>query len=254
MHLVPLVAFLNGIQFLDWVCFFALHLLNALAVPLALHRYFAHRSFKTSRCFQFVLGVIACTTFTDPIWFSGKHRIHHASTDTDEDVHSPKGGFWHCWFGHLVDDGCSVAELHAHTKDLMRFRELIWLHQYFYIPGVLLGMCTYAVGGFSMFAIGFCLSRIVEIHSASAVNYICHRWGTRRFETEDESTNSRWLAWLTLGEGWHNNHHYYPAAARAGFFSGEIDFIYRGIQFLEWLGLVWDVREVPSSIKLRTRL
>jgi len=151
---------------------------------------------------------------TDPISFAGKHRIHHKYADNEGDVHSPHGGFWFCWFGSLFDDGCTDEEIQAMARDLTKFPELAWLPRFFWVPRVALGAATYALGVLSMFAIGFCSSRAMIIHGASAVNYFCHVFGTQRYATGDKSRDNALVALLTFGEGWHNNHHHFPAAAR----------------------------------------
>lgn len=253
LHMAPLLTVLTGVNPIDWLALLVLYLSASFGVGVGLHRYFSHRVFKTSRFFQLVMAIVSCTMFTDPISFAGKHRLHHRHSDGSGDVHSPKAGFWFCWVGSLLDEGYSDAEVMAMTRDLNKFPELVWLHRFFYLPGALLGLGTYAVGGFSMLAIGFCLSRVLVLNSASAVNYFCHKFGSRRYPTRDRSTNNAWVAFLTLGEGWHNNHHFFPQAARAGFFWWEVDVVYGMIKVLAWLGIVWDVRGVPHSVLERGR-
>jgi stearoyl-CoA desaturase (delta-9 desaturase) len=249
LHAIPVVALFAGTTQADWLALVAFYLWGAFGMGIGLHRYFAHAAFDTSRAFQFFLALSAASTFTDPIAFAGKHRLHHKYSDTEEDVHSPGLGWWFCWFGHYVDEGYPQEEVDAMARDLARYPEMRWLRRYFLVPGGVIAALTWLLGGFSMFAIGFCLSRVLIIHASSAVNYFCHRLGTRRYATRDLSTNNIFVALLTFGEGWHNNHHHYPAAARAGFYWWEVDAFYYLIRLLAAAGIVWNVREVPVSVR-----
>lgn len=251
LHLLPVAAVVRGTTTADWVTFAGVHVALALALGTGLHRYFAHHAFATSRPFQALLGLATCFTFTDPIGFAGKHRIHHRYSDTEHDVHTPEHGWWSCWFGSLANDGLTDTQVLAATPDLARFPELRVLHRWFWVPGILLGAGFYAVGGFSRMAIGYGLALVLLLNLTSAVNYVCHRWGSRRYETRDASRNNWLIAVLTYGEGWHNNHHYYPASARAGFFWWELDVNYWLIRLLAFLGLIWDVRDVPEGVRAR---
>jgi stearoyl-CoA desaturase (delta-9 desaturase) len=219
---------------------------GCFAVAVGLHRYFAHRSFRTSRAFQLVMGGLASAFFGDPIGFAGKHRLHHRHSDTDRDPHSPHHGPWRVWVGHLLDEGYGDAEIVAAAPDLAAYPELRWLHRRYYVPGILLVGLLFVVGGYSMVAIYALMWSALAIHAPALVNYFCHRGGKRRFETPDGSTNSWLLALLFWGEGWHNNHHHFPGAAHAGLRWYEIDLAYYVIKILSWLGLVWDLRVVKE--------
>jgi stearoyl-CoA desaturase (delta-9 desaturase) len=180
------------------------------------------------------------------VGFSGKHRLHHRHADTEKDAHSPRRGFWPCWFESLWDDGLRERDVLRVTRDLTLYPELGWLHRFFFVPALGVAALAFALGGFSMFAIGFCLSRVAILHVTSAVNYFGHRSGRRRFATPDDSTNNAWLGVLAFGEGWHNNHHRHPRSARAGLAWWELDGFYVVIQALAWAGLVSAVR-VPAQ-------
>jgi stearoyl-CoA desaturase (delta-9 desaturase) len=249
LHAVPAVAVVRGTTAGDWVACLVFYVVAALGTGVGLHRYFAHHAFRTSRALQFVLAVLACTAFAEPIGFAGKHRLHHRHADSDADVHSPGQGFWFCWFGSLVDEGYRVEAVLETARDLTRYPELMWLRRWFFVPGVVLGAATWWLGGFSMFAVGFVLSRVLLLNLVSTVNFFCHLSGCRPYATADASTNNALVAVLTFGEGWHNNHHHYPGAARAGFRPWELDPVYYVIRLLAGLGLVWDVREVPAHIR-----
>jgi len=249
IHVVPLIALGTGTRGPDWIVALVLTPLISFAVVVGLHRYFAHRSFETSRWFQWLLGLVSCLSFTDPISFAGKHRLHHRYSDTDLDVHSPHQGFWYCWFGSLLDEGYHDRVFLAKARDLARYPELRWLHRWFFVPGLVLSMALFLAGGFSMLAIGYALSVAVVQNLTSSVNYFCHLWGQRAYETPDRSRNNVLVALLTLGEGWHNNHHYFPGAARAGFQWWEMDPAYWAIRVLALFGIVWNVREPPVQAR-----
>lgn len=248
LHAIPLAAILRGTMLRDWIALVVFYLWGAFNMGVVLHRFFAHRAFSTSRTFQFLLDLSACTIFTDAIAFSGKHRLHHRLSDTDEDVHSPAHGWWSCWVGHFIDEGHTRGEVHALASELSQYPELRWLRRFYLVPGAALGAATWYWGGFGVFGVGFCLSRVLVIHVSSCVNYFCHRFGERRYQTRDRSTNNLAVALLTFGEGWHNNHHRYPSAASAGFFPREFDAFYWVIRLLSAAGLVWDVHEVPEAV------
>jgi stearoyl-CoA desaturase (delta-9 desaturase) len=248
LHTLPIIAIWRGTVAADWWTAAAIHLMIALLVGTGLHRYFAHHAFRTSRAFQFLLAVGTCLTFTDPIGFAGKHRIHHRYADTEDDVHSPFHGWWSCWFWSLADDNLSDADVLAATPDLVKFPELRLVHRFFFFPGLLLGGSLWLIGGFSRMAIGYALALVLLLNITSAVNYVCHRFGSRRYDTDEGSRNNIIVAILSWGEGWHNNHHRYPVAARAGFAWYEIDVNYYLIRALAALGIVWGVREVPARV------
>jgi stearoyl-CoA desaturase (delta-9 desaturase) len=244
LHVAPATALVTGARAADWAACAALYLLSSVGVGVGLHRYFAHRSFRTGRAVQLGLGVLAGTAFGDPVGFSGKHRLHHRHADTERDVHSPRRGFWSCWFQSLWDDGLSERDILRVTRDLTCYPELRWLHRFFWLPALATAALTLLLGGYSMFAVGFCLSRMAVIHATSAVNYFGHRSGRRRYATPDDSTNNAWLGVLAFGEGWHNNHHRNPRAARRRRLV-ELDLFYCVIRALAWTGL-WDVRGLPE--------
>lgn len=245
-HILPLTLLFTGAASRDWVVFGVLCVVICFAIGGGMHRYFAHRAFRTSRAFQFVLALLASAFFGDPVGFAGKHRLHHRHADTDLDLHSPRQGLWHCWVGHLLDERCSEQQVLSAARDWIAYPELMWLHRYFYVPGLAAAGVTYFIGGYSMLAAGYALSWcLMAVHAPAAVNYFCHRGRLRRFETPDDSTNRPVLGVLLFGEGWHNNHHRHPGLARAGLRRGEVDGLYCMLKVLSWLGLVWDLREPP---------
>ncbi|MBK9314694.1 MAG: acyl-CoA desaturase [Acidobacteria bacterium] len=248
-HLLPLTLFYTGTRWQDWAVFVGMYVPMVFSVGAVLHRYFSHRAFKTSRAFQFMLGILTCCFFGDPIGFTGKHRIHHRYSDTRNDVHSPRQGFWYCWFGSLFDDGLTDDQVLHAASDLTKYPELMWLHRYFYVPALILMAVIFAIGGYTMLITGYVLSWVViTLHGPCTVNYFCHRGKSRRYATPDDSSNRLWVSIYLLGEGWHNNHHYYPGSARAGFFKGEIDGLYSILKFLARVGLIRDLRVPPQSV------
>ena len=254
IHLLPLIAIVRGTNARVWIAFAALYVILSMSVGVGLHRYFAHRSFKTSRPFQFLLGIGATLSFTDPIAFTGKHRLHHRYSDTEEDVHTPLQGFLRCWFGSVVDEGYTDDQVMARARDLTQFPELRLLHRFYYVPGLLLSAVILALAGFTYFAVSYVGAIALLLNLTSSVNYFCHIYGSRPYETRDDSRNNFWVALVSFGEGWHNNHHYYPNSARAGFEWWQFDPVYWVIRLLQALGIVWQVRDVPERVRAAARL
>ena len=247
LHAIPAGALVTGTSRADWIMCGLFYVIGGIGLGIGLHRYFSHRSFRTSRSVQFLLATLAATAFGDAVDFAGKHRLHHRHADAPGDVHGPHDGFWYCWFGNLIDEQYTEDEIVSAAADVAAFPELMWLHRHRAIPGLTAAAVVWCAGGFSMFAIGFCLSRVLILNASSAVNFVCHRWGQRPYATADLSTNNITLAWLTFGEGWHNNHHYYPTAARAGFHWWQVDPLYWVLRVLAGAGLVWGLREGPRA-------
>lgn len=228
------------------------------------HRYFCHRAFKTSRVFQFVLAWLgASAAQRGPLWWAGHHRWHHRHSDTAEDVHPPgvRGILWaHAgWIMSKRNDRTRIEWI----RDFAAYRELRWLDANHYVAPVSLGVALFLLGawlaaaypalgtnGPQLVVVGLLCSTTLLYHCTFAVNSIGHTVGSRRYVTRDNSRNSFWLALLTAGEGWHNNHHRYPASERQGFYWWEIDLTHYGVVLLSWLRLVWDVRG-PSADVLR---
>lgn len=249
LHVAALGAMVSGrADRTDWLLFAVIFPLQFVGVAICLHRYFAHHAFHTSRAFQFVLALCAASSFGDPIRFAGKHRLHHQHADRQDDPHTPLHGFWSSWFGSHIDSGYTDDAVCAEVPWLTRYPELRWLHRHSLIPGLALCAIAFLVGGFSGVAIGVLLGAVIVLHESSAVNFICHKYGYRNFDTPDQSTNHVFIAVFTCGEGWHNNHHRFPTSARHGFRRWEIDMFYWVICGLEALGLIWNVRRPPAAL------
>jgi len=252
LHALPLSLLFTGARRRDWVAFGVFYVVILFALGAGLHRYFAHRSFKTSRTFQLLLALLGACFFGDPIGFSGRHRLHHRQSDTERDIHDPRRGFWHAWMGRLLDEGYSEQEILAATRDLAAYPELLWLHRYFPAVGILSAALVWWAGGYTMLAAGYGLSCcLIAVHGASAINFFGHTAANRRYHTPDRSSNNAFLGVVMFGEGWHNNHHHSPGAARAGFLWYEVDVLYYMLRVLDRLGLVWDLREAPAAARLR---
>jgi stearoyl-CoA desaturase (delta-9 desaturase) len=220
-----------------------------LAISLGYHRYFAHRTFKTSRAFQFVLAFLSQTSAQKGVlWWAGHHRIHHRYPDEPDDVHSPtrRGFFW----GHV---GWIMTPRYEATRldvmaDMARYPELRWLDRHKHVPTFVFGASMFALGGWTGLVWGFLVGTVLLWHVTFAINSVAHLFGSRRYPTTDTSRNNVWLAVLTGGEGWHNNHHYFCSSARLGFRWWEFDPTYYLLWTLEKLGIVWDVRRPPTHV------
>jgi len=270
LSVVPFVARHLACLAVWWVGFspvaaqvaFLLYLVRMFAITGFYHRYFAHRAFHASRAVQFVFAVVGASAVQrGPLWWASHHRHHHLHADDEEDAHSPhRHGFLHAhalWFLK----GKNFATRHEIVADLARYPELRFLDRFDSVVPLLLAAGLYVLGawlavaypglgtnGWQMLVWGFCVSTVVLYHATFTVNSLAHSVGRRRYATRDRSRNNWWLAILTLGEGWHNNHHHFPGAARQGFFWWEIDLTYYGLRLLSVLGLVRDLREVPESM------
>jgi stearoyl-CoA desaturase (delta-9 desaturase) len=246
-HVPPATLAFTGVSRRGWVAFGCFYVLTLFVLGAGLHRYFAHRSFATSRAFQLALGLACAAFFGDPVGFAGRHRLHHRHSDTERDFHGPRRGFWFSWIGHILEDGFPERQLLRATPDLTRFPELVWLHRYGAAVGLAVAAATIGLGGWDVFAAGYCLAWcLVAVHGASAVNYFGHRAGRQRYATGDRSANCALLGVLLFGEGWHNNHHRFPRAARAGHRWYEPDPLYWMLRGLASFRLVWDLRAVPA--------
>lgn len=252
VHLMPFAVFLNDspITAAMWITCFALYFARMFFITGGYHRYFAHRTYKMNRFWQFLMAVGCCTsTQQGVLWWAAHHRIHHRHSDQPEDVHSPKHGFWWSHMGWIFAHERN-QELPSQIKDFSKYPELRWLEKFEKVPAILLGAACYFIGGANMLFIGFFLSTVFLYHGTFLVNSLAHVVGTRRYETTDTSRNCWWIAILTLGEGWHNNHHHYSASTRQGFFWWEVDITYYILRAMQAVGIVSDIKEVPEKVKL----
>jgi len=227
----------------------ALYWLRMFAIGAGYHRYFSHRAYSTSRAFQFILAFLAQSTAQKSVlWWAAKHRHHHLHSDTEHDVHSPRHkGFLYAHVGWIFARQHDGADL-AKVADLARYPELMWLHKHELGPAIVLAVLTFLIGGWSGLVVGFFWSTVAVYHGTFCINSLAHVHGTKRYVTGDDSRNNWLLALLTMGEGWHNNHHAYQASVRQGFRWWEIDPTYYLLKALSWCGVVWDMKSPPKAV------
>jgi stearoyl-CoA desaturase (delta-9 desaturase) len=243
-----------------------LYLVRMLAVTGFYHRYFAHRAFRTSRPLQCVFALLgASAAQRGPLWWAAHHRKHHKHADTDCDVHSPARGFLWSHIGWFTTPRNFVTDLDQ-VRDFARYPELRFVDRFDMLAPALLGIALFVAGeivaavaphantsGLQLVVWGFCISTVLLFHATSTINSLGHLFGRRRYATRDHSRNSFLLALLTLGEGWHNNHHHYPIASRQGFFWWEVDVTWWVLRAMAALGLIWDLRPVPEHVRAGAR-
>ncbi len=246
--LVFVVPFSAGLVLL-WA---ASHFLRAIGLTLAFHRYFAHRAFKMNRVAQFVWAFIGTAAMQKgPLWWAGHHVNHHRFADREGDPHSPMvSGIYYAHIGWFLNDAKHdrLEATNPVIRDFSKFPEIRFLSTYFFVPPLLLALAMYGVGGFPWLVWGFCFPTVTLAHSTFAINTVNHLFGSRRFDTIDESRNNALTAFFAVGEGWHNNHHRYQRSARNGFYWWEFDPTWYTIRLMQMMGLAWDVQTVPARI------
>lgn len=250
LHAACLGVFWTGVSVDDVALCVASYLVRMFGLSAGYHRYFAHRAFKTSRAGQFVLALLGVVGVQrGPLWWASRHRHHHRYSDTDEDIHSPLyRGFAYAHSGWFLDRANAGTDL-ARVPDLARYPELRWLDRWNVVPVTLYGAFLWLAFGISGFVWGFCVSTVLLWHAIHAIGSFGHRFGGyRRYATTDNSRNKWFLGIVLLGEGWHNNHHFYPTSARNGHRWWEIDPVYWVLAGLARLGIVWNVRTPPARV------
>jgi len=225
------------------------YLIRMFGITAGYHRYFSHRTYKANRVVQFVLGWIGCSSAQKgPLWWAAHHRRHHQNSDNRDDIHSPlREGFWWSHMGWILSEKYDDTNLKI-IPDLARYPELLWLNRHFLVPPVVWGLGCALIGGWRGLVWGFFISTTILWHSTFLINSAAHLFGRRRFVTTDTSRNSFLLALLTLGEGWHNNHHFYPSSVNQGFYWWEIDVTYYVLRGMEKLGLAKELRKPPARV------
>jgi stearoyl-CoA desaturase (delta-9 desaturase) len=249
------VAAIAGVIWLGWswtgfALAITLYYVRMFGVTGGYHRYFSHRTYRTSRWFQFVLAVLAQTSMQKgALWWAAHHRDHHKYSDTKLDPHSwREEGFWWSHVGWILSRDTEDTDLKK-ISDLARFPELRWLNHYHLVPGVALGFILWLVGGWHALVWGCFVSTTLLWHGTFTINSLSHMLGSRRYRTTDNSRNNLVLALITMGEGWHNNHHYYQRSVRQGFYWWEVDLTFYILKVLEALGLVWDLHAPPRHVR-----
>jgi stearoyl-CoA desaturase (Delta-9 desaturase) len=228
----------------------AAYFVRMVVVTAGYHRYFSHRSFKTSRAFQFLLALGSQSAAQKGVlWWASYHRWHHKHSDTPEDVHSAQQlGFWYAHVGWILGPGNNGTRMDL-VADLAKYPELRFLNRKAVqlLPALAYALACLALGGLHGLVWGFFVSTVLLWHGTFTINSLAHMLGRRRYATTDDSRNSLALALLTTGEGWHNNHHHYQSSARQGFRWWEVDVTYYVLRLLAAVGLVWDLRRVPPE-------
>lgn len=260
IHLACFLVFKVGFSSFAIVVFIVSYLIRMFAITGFYHRYFSHRAFETSRLMQFIFSVIGMSaTQRGPLWWAAHHRHHHKHSDEIADRHSPKQhGFLWSHLGWFINEDNFKTDKRF-IQDLLKFPELVFLNRYDFLIPFLYGMSIFILGvylekigfntnGWQLLIWGYFVSTVILYHSTFSINSLGHIYGTRRFKTKDNSRNNWWLAILTLGEGWHNNHHHWPSSVRQGFFPHEIDITFYMLKILERLGLIWNLRVPPDEV------
>jgi stearoyl-CoA desaturase (delta-9 desaturase) len=250
IHLTSLaLVFVIGVTWSSVALCAWLYIVRMFGITAGYHRYFAHRAYKTSRWFQFALAWLGASAIQKgPLWWAGWHRAHHRWSDTPRDLHSPKQrGFWYShvgWFMSAEHDATDMALI----PDFAKFAELRWLNRWHSVPAIVMAAFCFAIDGFRGVVWGAGVSTVLLWHGTFTINSLAHVWGSRRYETSDTSRNNFVLALITLGEGWHNNHHHYMNSANQGFFWWEVDVSYYVLRALSWLRVVRDLRMPPAHV------
>jgi stearoyl-CoA desaturase (Delta-9 desaturase) len=259
LHLSCLAVFFVGWSPTAILTAVGLYLARMFAITGIYHRYFSHRTFKTSRLAQFIFAVVgASSAQRGPLWWAANHRNHHRNSDTPADPHSPvQYGFLRSHAGWFMCTRFYATE-YSRIQDFARFPELVWLNRFDKLVPALLGLSIFLFGvwlkqaapslgvtGLQLFVWGFVISTTVLFHATASINSLAHLIGNKRYDTGDESRNNFLLALFTLGEGWHNNHHQYMGCTRQGFYWWEVDITYYFLKFFSLCGVIWDLKAVP---------
>jgi stearoyl-CoA desaturase (delta-9 desaturase) len=249
VHLVCIAALWTGVSLKALAVCLALYVVRMFGVTAGYHRYFSHRSFKTSRVGQFLLAWLAqSSTQRGALWWAAVHRHHHRHSDTELDAHSPRHrGFLYAHVGWIFDRRHAQTEMDA-VPDLARYPEMAWLDRWPLVPAVLMGLGCWLAGGWQMLVVGFFWSTVLLYHGTFFINSLAHVHGSQRYVTGDDSRNNWWLAVITLGEGWHNNHHAYQRSTRQGFRWWEVDATFYVLKALSWVGVVWELGAPPAEV------
>jgi len=249
LHLSCVAAFWSGITWQAVAICVTLYWLRMFAITAGYHRYFSHRSYSTSRLFQFVLAFLAQSTVQKSVlWWAAKHRHHHLHSDTPHDVHSPRHkGFFYSHVGWIFFRQHDLTDL-VKVADFASFPELRWLHRFEQLPAVMLGLVCFSIAGWSGLVVGFVWSTVLLFHATFCINSLAHVHGRKRYVTGDDSRNNWLLAFFTMGEGWHNNHHACQSSVRQGFRWWEIDVTFYVLKALSFAGIAWDLKTPPVEV------
>lgn len=262
MHIACLLVIWTGVSMVAVAICLALYVVRMFAITAGFHRLLAHRTYRTSRLFQFLMAFTGTASYQKgPLWWSAHHRRHHLVADTAQDFHSPlTRRFWRAHFGWFLSRDSQETEWKL-IANLSKYPELRFLDRFYSLPPIMLAVSAFLLGAalerwasglgtssWQMLVWAFFISTVVLYHGTFTVNSLAHIFGTRRFATDDNSRNNFFVALITLGEGWHNNHHHYSASERQGFYWWEIDVSHYTLRALSWLRLVWDLNTPPAHL------
>ena len=215
-------------------------------ISLGYHRLHTHRSYRVPLALEYFFAVCGALTLEGgPIFWVATHRIHHQKADQPGDPHSPRDGAWWAHFGWILFGEANHSNTRLMSKyapDLAKHKFYVWLNNYHWVPIVVLSAILYAIGGLPLVLWGTFMRVVVGLHTTWAVNSATHMWGSRRFDTRDDSRNTWWVALVTFGEGWHNNHHANPTSARHGLAWYEFDPSWLQIKLMKALGIATAIR------------
>lgn len=249
MHAAAIAVFFVPFSWNALLLCLAMYYLRMFAITAGYHRYFSHRAYKMGRLAQFVMAWFGSMALQKGVlWWAANHRLHHRYSDQMNDIHSPlQRGFLWAHIGWILSDEHELTRWDQ-VRDLAQYPELRWINKYHLIPAIIYGALMFLLGGWGAFVWGFVVSTVLLWHGTFTINSLMHLWGSRRYTTTDTSRNSFLLALITLGEGWHNNHHCYMGSANQGFFWWEFDGSYYVLVLLSWLGAVYDLRKAPLEV------
>jgi stearoyl-CoA desaturase (delta-9 desaturase) len=243
LHAAVLAAFFVPFTASLAVWLLATYSVRMFGISAGYHRYFSHRSYRLGRLAQFLMAFLAQTSAQKGVlWWAAQHRDHHRYSDHERDIHSPwQRGFWWAHVGWVLSNEHDDYDPKK-VADMARFPELLWLDRYHWFPTVVFAAFVLIVGGPAAFVWGYAISTVVLYHCTFAINSMAHLFGSRRFDTGDQSRNNWLLALLTFGEGWHNNHHFSMGSCRQGIRWWEIDVTYGLLKVLAMCGIARDLR------------
>lgn len=250
VHVAALGVFAVGFSWKGIALCLLSYYLRMFAVTAGFHRYFSHRSYRLSRVPQFLMAFLGQTAAQKGVlWWAAHHRHHHRYSDLPEDIHSPvQRGFWWSHMGWILAEDYEETNLAA-VPDLAKFPELVWLNRNPYMATIAYALAMWIAFSWTGLLYGYFLSTVLLWHGTFSINSVMHVFGRRVYATTDDSRNSFLFALITMGEGWHNNHHHYPGSASQGFRWWEVDMSFYTLWLAERLGLVTNLRRVPADVR-----
>ncbi len=262
MHLACLAALLTGVSLTAVVVAVVAYYARMFALSAGFHRLLAHRAYEATPAFRTAIATLGTMAMQKgPLWWASVHRHHHRTSDTPEDAHSPVvHGFWWAHIGWILSPAHTETDL-SRVPDLAKHGSLVWLDRHPWVPPLAFVGLLYGLGawleavapglgttGLQLVVWGGIVSTVALYHGTWSVNSIVHLWGSRPYRTSDQSRNNGLVALWTCGEGWHNNHHRFPASERQGFRWWQLDLSHLLLRGFSWLGLVRRLRGPTAAI------